>query len=189
MLVVGLGRTVAALVVGHGGAVVARRVLGVGDGGAVVALGLGAGGVGAGVEVGGGWVVGGWGAGLRGCWSEGGGGGGGEGERTCLLGIAEGGWGGSRGGEFVMVADDWRGGYAQCVGRGKMMCRWMGGCMDLKVWKDGFEDWADIESSEGWCDAEELRPAASARVAMDVQKIRAGSEPYSDGQRRPQYRI
>lgn len=61
--------------------------------------------------------------------------------------------------------------------------------MDLKVWKDGFEDWADIESSEGWCDAEELRPAASARVAMDVQKIRAGSEPYSDGQRRPQYRI
>ena len=83
MLVVGLGRTVAALVVGHGGAVVARRVLGVGDGGAVVALGLGAGGVGAGVEVGGGWVVGGWGAGLRGCWSEEGGKG--EGERGNVL--------------------------------------------------------------------------------------------------------
>jgi len=31
------------------------------------------------------------------------------------LDIAEGGWGGSRGGEFVMGADDWRGGYAQWV--------------------------------------------------------------------------
>jgi len=38
-----------------------------------------------------------------------------RGERTCLLDIAEGGWGGSRGGEFVVVADDWRGGYALCV--------------------------------------------------------------------------
>jgi hypothetical protein len=66
LLVVGLGRTVAALVVGYRGAVVVLWVFGVGDGGAVVALGLGARGVGAGVEVGGGWVVGGWGGGLVG---------------------------------------------------------------------------------------------------------------------------
>lgn len=66
LLVVGLGRTVAALVVGYRGAVVVLWVFGVGDGGAVVALGLGARGVGAGVEVGGGWVVGGWDGGLVG---------------------------------------------------------------------------------------------------------------------------
>jgi len=91
LLVVGLWRTVGALVVGHGGAVVVLCVFGVGYGGAVVALGLGARGVGAGVEVGGGWVVGGWGGGLRGVLV--GGKGGERGKRTCLLDIAEGGWG------------------------------------------------------------------------------------------------